>query len=935
MPHLSVDCNNWITVEDGYKQRNVVKDIGGVWDGIGNVWQVTFTLYNFDYLINNLESLSICEDIEEKLAAQRAKEDHLDRLRQMSKQDVPVRLKVPGLLGSPYNYQRLGIMYSVINGVGVLLADEMGLGKAQPVDCLVLTPTGWVRMDSIRIGSRVIGANGKSCSVTGVFPQGEKDVYRVVFSDGSSTRCCDEHLWCVNTPLRRWRKMPSRILFLHEIREKGLKHSNGNRQHFIPLVGPVQFEEVSLPLDPYLLGLLLGDGGFTGHTPVFSTEDNELIRFVGAVLPEGVAIRHNQGCDYLLTSGKRGGRENPLTSILRHLGLWHLLSQHKSVPVIYKFSSQATRLELLRGLMDADGWVSKGKRGNAIMFGSSSRGLADDVVFLVRSLGGTARVKPKKTKSLLAFVVTLSLPSDVNPFRLTRKASLVRLREKYVPSRSIEAIHYAGKSKCQCISVDASDGLYVTDDFLVTHNTVQAIATALHLKSKGLVKHALCVTPASLKFNWPMEIEKFTEESYVVIDGSPEKRVAQWLREDVFFYVVNYELLLEDLFGGRDLKKPERREKKDGTMETEAALVLRIRKWSERKAVNKKRERILGNVRRRMWDFVVIDEAQYIRNSSKRTKNVKRLRSRFRMALTGTPIDGRLEELHSIMSFVAPGLLGSKTRFFQRHVEVDWWGRVSGYKRIQEVSDRIKPFFIRRLKKDVLKDLPDKIYQNRVIELSKAEMKIYKALADRGHEVTEDVEAVVAIIRCKQFCNYPLMVDETCKETSKLTALKDVLDEVVVMNGHKALLFSQYKQMLNKLAPVLEDMGIKYLRIDGDTPKLERAQMQKTFKDDKSIDMIMGTDAMSMGLNFAAADFVINYDDRWSPSVMSQREDRAHRIGQRNVVTVINFVCHNTIEERIRRVIYDKNKVTAQVLGDDTDEMVLKRLGPQDMVKLL
>jgi len=590
MPFLSIDCNNWITVEEVYDQKQVVKDVGGIWDSINTVWQVTFTLYNLEYLLNNLESLTVDAIVEEKVVGQQAKEDHLERLRQMSKEDTPVRLKVPGLLGSPYNYQRLGIMYSVVNGVGVLVADEMGLGK-----------------------------------------------------------------------------------------------------------------------------------------------------------------------------------------------------------------------------------------------------------------------------------------------------------------------------------------------------TLQSISTALYLKSKGLAKNALCVTPASLKFNWPMEIEKFTNEPYVVIDGTPEQRINQWLRDDVFFYVVNYELLLEDLFGGKQCKEPERKDDED-----DESFQKRLASFKKREAKVKKRERILGNVRRRLWDFVSIDEAQAIKNhSSKRTKNVKRLRSKFRMALTGTPIDGRLEELHSIMGFVAPGLLASKTRFFQRHVEVDFWGRTTGYKRIQEVSDRIKPFFIRRLKKDVLKDLPDKVYQNRIIELSRAELKIYKELAGRGHEVTEDAEAVVAIIRCKQFCNYPSMVDDTCKETSKLIALKEVIDEVVMMNGHKAILFSQYKKMLDILAPVLEDMGIKYLRIDGDTPKLERAKMQDTFKEDKSIDLILGTDAMSMGLNFAAADYVINYDDRWSPSVMAQREDRAHRIGQRNVVTVVNFVCHDTIEERIREVIYAKNKVTAKVLGDDTDEMVLKRLGPQDMAKLL
>jgi SNF2 family DNA or RNA helicase len=322
-------------------------------------------------------------------------------------------------------------------------------------------------------------------------------------------------------------------------------------------------------------------------------------------------------------------------------------------------------------------------------------------------------------------------------------------------------------------------------------------------------------------------------------------------------------------------------------------------------------------------------------HGSKRSRNIKDLRAKFRMALTGTPMDGRLEELHSVMQFVAPGLLCSKVRFFQRYVETDFWGRVTGYKRLGEVSKKIQPFFLRRLKKDVLADLPDKIYENRFVLLTPEERKIYDELAEHGHAATEDVEAIVAIIRCKQFCNWPVKVDEDCKSSSKMDAFKEVLDEVVLQNGHKVLVFSQYKEMLDVLVGVFDDMGLKYLRIDGDTQKARRVEMQKEFNEDKTIDAMIGTEAMSAGLNFTAADFVLNYDDNWSPAIMAQREDRCHRIGQRNVVTVVNFVCKDTVEERIRAVIYQKNKITSKVLGDETDDLVLQRLGPKDVARLL
>jgi SNF2 family DNA or RNA helicase len=215
------------------------------------------------------------------------------------------------------------------------------------------------------------------------------------------------------------------------------------------------------------------------------------------------------------------------------------------------------------------------------------------------------------------------------------------------------------------------------------------------------------------------------------------------------------------------------------------------------------------------------------------------------------------------------------------------------------------------------------------------EQAIYKQLAEKGHEMTEDAMAVVAIIRCKQFCNWPQMVDADCKMSSKMDAFKEVVDEVVVQNGHKALIFSQYREMLNIIVLELDKLGIKYMRIDGGTPPIERAGMQKKFNEDKTIDVMIGTEAMSAGLNFQSADYVINYDDNWSPAIMAQREDRCHRSGQRNVVTVVNFICRDTIEERIRGVIYAKNRITAKVLGDETDDMVLRRLGPKDVCRLL
>jgi SNF2 family DNA or RNA helicase len=453
--------------------------------------------------------------------------------------------------------------------------------------------------------------------------------------------------------------------------------------------------------------------------------------------------------------------------------------------------------------------------------------------------------------------------------------------------------------------------------------TLQAIATACWRRENQGARHCLIVTPASLKWNWPLEIEKFTDAKYVVIDGTAEERIRQWLRDDVFFHVVNYELVLEDLFGGREIGLSD---------EDSAAVILRKEKQI---SAAKHRMQVLAPVRERLWDMIALDEAHGVKNhASKRTRNVKRLKAKFRMALSGTPMDGKLEDLHSIMEWVAPGLFEPRTRFLQKHAEFDFWGRVVRYRSIDEVKKKIEPYFLRRLKKDVLKDLPDKVYKDRYLTLSAKEMKTYKSLADCGHEATQDAQAMTAIIRCKQFCDWPALVGENY-EGEKMSALREILQEVVIDSGHKAILFSQYSSVCEVLCKVVKEMKLSYLYICGDTPKKSRAAMQADFNNDSSINLMIGTDAMSTGLNFTSADYVINYDDAWSPAIMKQREDRAHRIGQKNVVTVINFICRDTIEERIKNVLEIKGAISSQTLGDETPDQIVSRLGVQDIAKLL
>ncbi|MGH2600211.1 MAG: LAGLIDADG family homing endonuclease, partial [Dehalococcoidia bacterium] len=388
-------------------------------------------------------------------------------------------------------------MQTLLTEPALLLADDMGLGKAQPLDAKVLTPQGWKRMGEIEAGDPVINSQGGVSTVLGVYPHGEKDIYRVVFSDGSATECSDDHLWHVTSAVRRHRRQPGQVLPLHTIRAR-LFDGAGNARHYIPMVRPIEFREGCLPIHPYLLGALLGDGGFR-HRAIFTSADEELVERLKSLLPDGVDIRPIGRFDFRI-SRKPSLYRNPVITALRDLGLFGHGSSTKFIPADYKFASVASRTALLQGLLDTDGCVRP--TDNSIEYTTASRQLADDVAFIVQSLGGRATVRLKSPRyrhngelrhGKTAYRMSVILPRGIEPFALSRKADIYNPRPKYQPSRAIRDVVYVGRKRAQCIRVDAPDGLYITDDCIVTHNTAQSIAAMRILMLQRRIGAALIV----------------------------------------------------------------------------------------------------------------------------------------------------------------------------------------------------------------------------------------------------------------------------------------------------------------------------------------------------------------------------------------------------------------------------------------------------------
>ena len=354
-----------------------------------------------------------------------------------------------------------------------------GTGKAQPLNSKVLTPSGFKHMGDIKIGDEVISGENRVSKVIGVFPQGIKPVYEVEFDDGSKCKCTDEHLWKCQTRDDRKSGDKYRVIELKDM-IKNLYVENGKRKNYsIDYVQPIDFPKRELPLHPYVMGVILGDGGLTQGNTIVSLPDDFIKEKFERLLPEGDCLTVREGYDYRIKRKVRNNSQSETKQILQKYYLDGCGSSDKFIPYDYLWASKEDRIELLRGLLDTDGCTSK----NTIEFDSTSYDLAIGVIELVHSLGGFASLRFSETwytkdgervPCKNSYRVLIEFPcSETNCFSLPRKA------EKYNPKRKtikrfVKSVRYLYDDHCQCIMIDDPCHLYITDDYIITHNTTLA-----------------------------------------------------------------------------------------------------------------------------------------------------------------------------------------------------------------------------------------------------------------------------------------------------------------------------------------------------------------------------------------------------------------------------------------------------------------------------
>jgi hypothetical protein len=363
----------------------------------------------------------------------------------------------------------------------------LGTGKAQPLYSKVLTPNGWTTMGRISIGDEVINSKGEKTKVVGVFPQGVRPVYEVLFNDGTKTRCDWNHLWSVNTLNMRNSKTrkggkivktPNLDYVVKPLNELiGDVKKRGQLNYRIPVVKPINFNDRVVNIHPYILGLMLGDGYMERGS--ITTKDVEIIDYSKNAY-DGVVNVYNR--EQVFEVSFIGIKKH-----LRELDLIDKTSINKFIPDCYMYNSIEKRVELLQGLLDTDG--SCGKSG-LVEFYSISERLANNVRDLVLSLGGFAKIRLKKNvgytkngnfiKCNDCYTVSISLPKilGINLFKLERKESLVKYRDKYSLSKFIKEINHIGYEETQCIMIESNDHLYITDNYIVTHNSTCATKIA-------------------------------------------------------------------------------------------------------------------------------------------------------------------------------------------------------------------------------------------------------------------------------------------------------------------------------------------------------------------------------------------------------------------------------------------------------------------------
>lgn len=436
----------------------------------------------------------------------------------------------------------------------------------------------------------------------------------------------------------------------------------------------------------------------------------------------------------------------------------------------------------------------------------------------------------------------------------------------------------------------ARAGRCLIGDEMGLGKTIQALAAAEIMAQEFGVEKVLIVCPTSLKHQWKREIEKFTRRDAAVIEGLLPQRMAGY-QEESFYKIINYDIVYRDL----------------------------------------------DFLARLSPDLVILDEAQRIKNWETRTaKSVKQIDTPYAIVLTGTPLENRLEELVSIVQFVDRHRLGPTYRFLHEHQErEEGTTRVIGYKNLDQIGETLKPVLLRRLKKDVLDQLPARLEKNLFVPMTAPQMKLHEEHQETVARIvqkwrkygflteTDQRMLMVSLQMMRMSCNSTYLIDHETDHSTKPEEVKAILQDVLESKENKVVIFSQWTRTHELITRRIDGHDWGHVFFHGGVPSRKRKTLIEQFREDPRCRLFLSTDAGGVGLNLQHANVVINMDLPWNPAVLEQRIGRVHRLGQTRPVQVINFIAEGTIEQGMLSTLAFKKSLFAGILDGGEKEVFL------------
>ena len=431
--------------------------------------------------------------------------------------------------------------------------------------------------------------------------------------------------------------------------------------------------------------------------------------------------------------------------------------------------------------------------------------------------------------------------------------------------------------------------------------TLQAVAASILKKEIFGFSKVLVVTLASLKEQWKREIDKFTQEKATIVSGSARGRRQIYESDESLFKITNYEAVLRDT----------------------------------------------SHISRFKPDLVILDEAQKIKNFNTKTADaVKSIPRKHAIVLTGTPLENKLEDVYSIVQFLDPDLLSPLWQFAADHFMLSRQkkGKIIGYRNLDKLHQKLQSLVIRRKKRDVIDQLPEEIVNNYYIELTEQQQKIHAGYAqlllpliNKKYHTPMDLRRIQELLlKMRQVSNSTYLIDKNTHISPKLKELESILSDLVIQNGRKVVIFSEWTTMTYLIARHLSNAGIAFVELSGKVPANKRQALIDEFTNNPECRVFLSTDAGGMGLNLQAADCIINFELPWNPAKMNQRIGRVSRIGQESEsLNVINLISKDSIEEKIYAGIQLKTDLFHGVFEGNTDIVEFSREKRTEMLNQL